>query len=128
MILSNFVCRSDESKGLKLLSAAFCLPHPDKEDTGGEDAYFICSEKHVVGVADGVGGWADVGVDAGEYARQLMNHSLIAVRQEPSGCIDTRHIMEIAHSKTSCRGSSTACILALLDTVSHIPLQNMFVL
>ena len=43
------------------------LPHPDKVETGGEDAHFICEEKGVIGVADGVGGWADVGVDAGEY-------------------------------------------------------------
>eukprot|EP00250_Pteridium_aquilinum_P024139 c2848_g1_i1 orf=363-1949(-) len=101
------------SSGLRLLSAACCLPHPEKQDTGGEDAYFICSDKQVIGVADGVGGWADMGVDAGEYARQLMNESLLAAQQEPAGCIDTARVMEIAHSKTTCRGSSTACILAL---------------
>ena len=27
------------------------------------------------GVADGVGGWIDQGVDAGIYARQLMQHA-----------------------------------------------------
>lgn len=101
------------SSGLRLLSAACCLPHPEKQDTGGEDAYFICSDKQVIGVADGVGGWADMGVDAGEYARQFMNESMIAAQQEPAGCIDTARVMEIAHSKTTCRGSSTACILAL---------------
>lgn len=101
------------SSGLRLLSAACCLPHPEKQDTGGEDAYFICPDKQVIGVADGVGGWADMGVDAGEYARQLMNESMIAAQQEPAGCIDTARVMVIAHSKTTCRGSSTACILAL---------------
>ncbi|KAI5075433.1 hypothetical protein GOP47_0009509 [Adiantum capillus-veneris] len=101
------------SSGLRLLSAACCLPHPEKQDTGGEDAYFICPDKQVIGVADGVGGWADMGIDAGQYARQLMNESLIAAQQEPAGCIDTVRVMEIAHSKTTCRGSSTACILAL---------------
>lgn len=102
------------SKGLRLLSGACCLPHPEK-DTGGEDAYFICPDKQVVGVADGVGGWADMGVDAGEYARELMNQSLIAARQEPRGFIDPARVLERAHAKTTCPGSSTACILALSD-------------
>ncbi|WRX12709.1 hypothetical protein QQP08_005196 [Theobroma cacao] len=34
------------------------------------------------GVADGVGGWAAKGVDAGEYARQLMANAIIAVYEE----------------------------------------------
>lgn len=86
--------------------------------TGGEDAYFICSDEQVVGVADGVGGWADVGVNAGEYARELMSQSMIAVAQEPHGYIDPARVMRYAHARTKCRGSSTACILALSDYVS----------
>ncbi|CAM6079667.1 unnamed protein product [Sphagnum tenellum] len=109
----------DQTEGnigtLRLLSGACCLPHPNKIQTGGEDAYFICSDKQVVGVADGVGGWAELGVDAGKYARELMSQSLLAVRQEPHGYIDPARIMRYAHSKTKCPGSSTACILALSD-------------
>ncbi|KAH8955635.1 hypothetical protein BDL97_08G151000 [Sphagnum fallax] len=104
-----------ESSSLQLLSGACCLPHPKKVKTGGDDAYFICSSEQVVGVADGVGGWADMGVDAGEYARELMTQSMIAVCQEPQGFIDPARVMARAHSKTKCRGSSTACILALSD-------------
>lgn len=98
---------------LRLLSGACCLPHPKKVETGGEDAHFICSEEQVVGVADGVGGWADVGVNAGDYARELMLQSRIAVAQEPHGDIDPARVMLRAHARTKCRGSSTACILAL---------------
>ncbi|KAG6550728.1 hypothetical protein Mapa_007825 [Marchantia paleacea] len=106
-----------DSKSLKLLSGACNLPHPDKIKTGGEDAYFICPDKQVVGVADGVGGWADLGIDAGEYARELMSQAMIAVREEPQGSIDPARVLEKAHSMTKCRGSSTACILALSDSV-----------
>ncbi|KAL3684055.1 hypothetical protein R1sor_002077 [Riccia sorocarpa] len=106
-----------DGKSLKLLSGACNLPHPDKVKTGGEDAYFICPDKQVVGVADGVGGWADLGIDAGEYARELMSQALIAVREEPQGSIDPARVLEKAHAKTKCRGSSTACILALSDSV-----------
>ena len=70
-----------------------------------------------MGVADGVGGWADVGVDAGDYARELMLQSSIAVAQEPHGQIDPARVMLRAHAKTKCRGSATACILALSDYV-----------
>lgn len=37
------------------------IPHPAKADRGGEDAYFICDRGFAMGVADGVGGWAEVG-------------------------------------------------------------------
>lgn len=102
---------------LRLLSGACCLPHPNKSKTGGEDAYFICSEEQVVGVADGVGGWADVGIDAGNYARELMLQSKLSVAQEPHGYINPARVLMRAHAKTKCRGSSTACIIGLSDHV-----------
>lgn len=41
---------------LQFISGACELPHPQKRSTGGEDAWFVCS--NTIGVADGVGGWA----------------------------------------------------------------------
>ncbi|KAK9948657.1 hypothetical protein M0R45_004223 [Rubus argutus] len=38
--LANSTVLSDQT--LKLLSGSCYLPHPDKEETGGEDAHFIC--------------------------------------------------------------------------------------
>lgn len=104
---------------LKLLSGSCYLPHPAKEETGGEDAHFICGDEQVIGVADGVGGWADVGVDAGEFARELMNHSVRAVQEEPTRAIDPARVLEKAHSSTKARGSSTACIIALTSKGIH---------
>ncbi|KAJ8527681.1 hypothetical protein K7X08_015132 [Anisodus acutangulus] len=55
---------ADSSEGkiqLKLNSGSFYLPHPAKAKTGGEDAHFVCSTTQAIGVADGVGGWADLG-------------------------------------------------------------------
>ncbi|MED6146673.1 hypothetical protein PIB30_036751 [Stylosanthes scabra] len=102
-------------KNLKLVSGSCYLPHPDKEETGGEDAHFICSEEHAIGVADGVGGWADSGVNAGFYSRELMSHSVDAIQEEPKGSIDPARVLEKAHSITKAMGSSTACIIALTD-------------
>ena len=106
---------------LKLISGSCYLPHPDKEETGGEDAHFICIDEQAIGVADGVGGWADVGVDAGEYARELMSNSVTAIQEEPKGSIDPSRVLEKAHSSTKAKGSSTACIVALTDQVCYFP-------
>ncbi|XP_042509408.1 probable protein phosphatase 2C 55 [Macadamia integrifolia] len=104
---------------LKLLSGSCYLPHPDKEETGGEDAHFICVEEQAIGVADGVGGWAELGVDAGQYARELMSNSVTAILEEPKGSIDPARVLEKAHLSTKAKGSSTACIIALTDQGLH---------
>ncbi|CAA2973074.1 probable protein phosphatase 2C 55 [Olea europaea var. sylvestris] len=106
-------------RSLKLNSASCYLPHPDKEETGGEDAHFICLDEQAIGVADGVGGWADLGVDAGQYARELMSNSVNAIQEEPRGSIDPARVLEKAHTSTKAKGSSTACIIALTDQGLH---------
>ncbi|XP_051150081.1 probable protein phosphatase 2C 55 isoform X2 [Andrographis paniculata] len=104
---------------LKLNSASCYLPHPDKEETGGEDAHFICTDEQAIGVADGVGGWADLGIDAGQYARELMSNSANAIREEPRGSIDPARVLEKAYSSTKAKGSSTACIIVLTNQGLH---------
>eukprot|EP00252_Welwitschia_mirabilis_P024126 TRINITY_DN703_c0_g1_i1.p1 TRINITY_DN703_c0_g1~~TRINITY_DN703_c0_g1_i1.p1 ORF type:complete len:501 (+),score=92.33 TRINITY_DN703_c0_g1_i1:366-1868(+) len=104
---------------LKLLSGACYLPHPEKEDTGGEDAHFICVDEQAIGVADGVGGWALQGVNAGEYARELMAKAAAAIQEEPKGSIDLLRVLEKAYMSTKSRGSSTACMLALTEKGLH---------
>ncbi|KAG6624837.1 probable protein phosphatase 2C 55 isoform X1 [Carya illinoinensis] len=110
--------KTSMDKTLKLFSGSCCLPHPDKEGTGGEDAHFIFDEQ-AIGVADGVGGWADLGVDSGLYSRELMSYSVTAVKEEPKGSIDPARVLEKAHSRTEAKGSSTACIIALTDAGIH---------
>lgn len=100
-----------------MISGSCYLPHPDKVETGGEDAHFICTDEQVIGVADGVGGWANVGVNAGLYAQELMSNSVRAVKEEPDSSFDPVRVLEKAHSNTKARGSSTACIIALTDKV-----------
>jgi len=106
--------------GMKLLlkSGAAVVPHPEKADRkyelpprcGGEDAYFVEDEAGVLGVADGVGGWASRGVDPGIYSRQLMNFAAEEVR---SGSLDPGVVLQRAHVRTTAEGSSTALVLAL---------------
>ncbi|XP_027361970.1 probable protein phosphatase 2C 80 [Abrus precatorius] len=106
-------------KALKMYSGSCYLPHPDKEETGGEDAHFICTDEQAIGVADGVGGWADVGVNAGLFARELISNSVRAIQEEPEGSFDPTRVLEKAHSNTKANGSSTACIIALTHKGLH---------
>jgi serine/threonine protein phosphatase PrpC len=47
----------------------FVLPHIQKRAKGGEDAAVVT--ERLLAVADGVGGWAESGVDPAIYARGL---------------------------------------------------------
>lgn len=122
--LAFFYRKSPGDKTLKLVCGSCCLPHPSKEATGGEDALFICVDEQAIGVADGVGGWALHGVDAGEYARELMANAVSAIKEEPKGFIDPARVLEKAHAMTKKAGSSTACIIALTDQVCFLYLSQ----
>lgn len=65
---SNDTLRS--SAPLRFSAGLHMIPHPEKAAKGGEDAAYF-SEKLLV-VADGVGGWAEQGVDPARYSRALV--------------------------------------------------------
>ena len=93
-----------------MTSVAANIPHPAKMASGGEDASFICPNS--IGVADGVGGWAAHGIDAGEYARGLMSGGKEGV--EVHGLNDALAILWHAYRGVSHLGSST-CLILVLD-------------
>lgn len=101
-------------------SGAAMLPHPDKASRGGEDSFFIADHQAAVGVADGVGGWAEIGVDAGAYARLLMVHAKeaadAAADDVAAGTLSAQAILESAFYRTNVQGSSTACVLVVNGT------------
>lgn len=62
--------------GLRLAVAAHEIPHPAKASYGGEDAFFISQERSIAfGVADGVGGWVNSGINPAEYSKTLMREA-----------------------------------------------------
>ncbi|KDP40765.1 hypothetical protein JCGZ_24764 [Jatropha curcas] len=100
-------------KRLRMNAGAFYIAKDNQERPEGEDSHFICKEKQTIGVADGVGGWERKGIDAGEYARQLMANSAIALQHEHKGSVNPGRVLEEAYLNTSVQGSSTACIITL---------------
>jgi protein phosphatase PTC7 len=91
----------------------------------GEDAHFGHAEAGVVGVADGVGGYRDRGVDAGAFARALMANALASAERVAKASRKVRcglcpkKELERAHKKAAADetpGASTAVILSLHGT------------
>ena len=106
-----------DNKVLKLVSRSHYLPHLDKEDRGGEDGHFMLTKEQAIGVFYGVGGWAEVGINVGDYARELMENTIVAIKGEPQNSIDPIKVLEKAYLSTKSQGSSTACILVLSNKV-----------
>lgn len=60
------------------------IPHPAKAHKGGEDAYSISEDNTLLTVADGVGGWAEQGVDPAKYSRALCKYMNELHQQDPT--------------------------------------------
>jgi len=111
---------------LRLVAGVAMIPHIDKAEKGGEDAYCICLRGlGAVGVADGVSGWAEEGVDPAEYSRTLMRFAAEALESaaQPSGP-ESREVIRYAHQATIMAGSSTVC-LAVMKQGNKLEVANL---
>ncbi|CAM0945141.1 unnamed protein product [Alopecurus aequalis] len=85
-----------------------------------EDAHFGHDEAGVLGVADGVGGYRDRGVDAAAFSRGLMTCAFMHVLAiEPGNPVCPYTLLERAYDETvasAASGGSTAVILSLAGT------------
>mmetsp|Transcript_1595 Transcript_1595/g.5833 ORF Transcript_1595/g.5833 Transcript_1595/m.5833 type:complete len:427 (+) Transcript_1595:46-1326(+) len=99
---------------LAWVTSAANRPHPDKVDKGGEDSWFVIVDDSggAFGVADGVGGYGDVGVDPGLYSKVLMKNALAsdALAEGPG---NPRAVVAQAQEATKLPGASTVCVLQL---------------
>ncbi|KAF9099644.1 hypothetical protein BGX29_007001 [Mortierella sp. GBA35] len=119
--------------------------HPGKVDAG-EDAFFHVSTRSRValGVADGVGGWSELGVDPALFSWALMNNAENIARLTDCvplevdlptaggerNILDAQTILdgaynELVQSGTVEAGSSTACILSLCKTTGTLRASNL---
>ena len=100
---------------LSLCARGENLPHPDKTVKGGEDAWFArvarASDGGACGVADGVGGFNDQGVDPGLYARVLAYEALGAMERDEA--TTPREAMTEAQRRTKLPGAATMCVVRL---------------
>ncbi|CDW74148.1 serine threonine family 2c [Stylonychia lemnae] len=96
------------------------LPHIEKRQRGGEDAYFADDQFMVV--LDGVGGWNDQGVDPGLFSRQLV--SLISLERHHNDQQTLKNILVEAVKKTTFKGSSTACLARINQNLGGAVLET----
>jgi len=105
------------------------LPHYNKRKTGGEDA--LAFHDGMICVADGVGGWNEMGVDPSKYSNELCEnisreYTLFGHKYD----YNPKTIFVEAAKKTESQGSSTFCMCALdfekkyLHTVNMGPLSG----
>lgn len=107
--------------------------------TCGDDAFFVAQTKQhcAVGVADGVGGWADIGVDPSLFSFSLMINCFHTCEldqnvpaQEAVCLADPRLVVERAYAKlvadkTVVAGSSTACVAVVDLSSATIRVANL---
>ncbi|KAG9651177.1 protein serine/threonine phosphatase 2C, partial [Aureobasidium melanogenum] len=90
----------------------------------GEDAFFMAkiarSDRYVVfGLADGVGGWRDSGIDPGRYSHGLCRYMAQKThRPETEGDLKPRNLLQYGYEKVMSdrsiqAGGCTACIGAI---------------
>ncbi|KAL3623873.1 hypothetical protein CASFOL_032689 [Castilleja foliolosa] len=110
--VSNFL---SSGIGVSLSVGTYSIPHPNKVQKGGEDAFFVSSYGGgVIAVADGVSGWAEKDVDPALFSRELMaNASRFVEDKEVHN--DPRSLIRKAHAATTSAGSATA-VVAILET------------
>ncbi|TVU48111.1 hypothetical protein EJB05_07734 [Eragrostis curvula] len=109
---------SVSSSTLVLASGAAMLPHPSKVLTGGEDAYFIAHDGWF-GVADGVGQWSFEGINAGLYARELMDGCKRFVESQGASQMSTEEVLAKAADEARSPGSSTVLVAHFDGQVLH---------
>ncbi|KAK8928237.1 putative protein phosphatase 2C 1 [Platanthera zijinensis] len=100
------------------------IPHPEKVDTGGEDAFFVSSHNGgVLGIADGVSGWAERGVNPALFSRELMANTSDLILDEEVN-FDPQMLLKKAHAATSSTGSATV-IVAMLEKNGILKIVNV---
>ncbi|KAJ1491153.1 phosphatase 2C-like domain-containing protein, partial [Baffinella frigidus] len=109
------------------------IPHPLKADRGGEDVHLVCRAggTTMFGVFDGVGGWAELGVDPAEYARKLAQELEEQLQRDPTIATWQERpllsMLEVAFERMEqdeLPGSCTVC-LAMLTATGQLHVLNI---
>ncbi|XP_014244294.1 protein phosphatase PTC7 homolog [Cimex lectularius] len=103
-----------------------------KKGQFGDDAWFSAKVKSadVLGVADGVGGWRDYGIDPGEFSSFLMKTCERLVTSGRFICSEPARLLahsyyELLENKKPILGSSTACLVVLNRDTSTVYTANI---
>jgi len=107
------------SNVLRLQCEAHQIPHPDKVEYGGEDAYFICSDGTAAGVADGVSEWGwRFGLNPRHFASEVMEGARLSAESTKDGTLDAQGKAAKSLSDGFAAGKSFGAATALTVSLS----------
>ena len=100
------------------------LPHFSKIEKGGEDAYI--AHEGIICVSDGVGGWAEHGVDPAKYSLELC-HNINKLFIEKGNTLfhQPKQLFSESVTKTLNQGSATCCFCVLDLEKEYIHTLNL---
>ena len=116
--------QSPAASSLTFIAEATYFPEKEKVAKGsiGEDGHFMTST--AIGVADGVGGYAEQGIDSGIYARGLMTGVKDFYEARRGSIVEPLTALEHSFHNNSAAGASTACI-ASVDGAKSLRVLNV---
>jgi len=123
--LSEAEAAAAKTKSLGLIASAVVSPHPAKVKKGGEDAFFFRSslDGGAIGVADGVGGYSEYGIDPGMFSRTLMQQ--LSQSEAKQTQVNPASALREAQEATRLPGASTAVVLQLNGTSREATYANV---
>lgn len=100
--------------------------HPEKQQKGGEDTWYIVEneKESSVGVFDGVGGWLDYGVDPRKWALVMADEVEKSVLPF-QGLITTLEKAYDSASQMGIEGSCTACLVYHQNEINSVKYANL---
>ncbi|RNF01831.1 protein phosphatase 2C [Trypanosoma rangeli] len=95
---------------------AFAVPHPSKVKNGGEDAFLV--HTNGIGVADGVGGYARVGIDPAVFTRNVMRFTRHALEKDQNrGTITALEALNYGFAEAQKKRQLGGCPVSLVTLV-----------
>ena len=118
------VSAQSPASSLTFIAEASYFPEKEKVAKGsiGEDGH--CITTTAVGVADGVGGYAEQGIDSGIYARGLMTGVKEYYEARRGSYVEPLAALEHSFHNNRAAGASTACV-ASVDGDKALRLLNL---
>lgn len=105
-------------------TGVFLNPHFAKRFKGGEDA--ACINDRLICVADGVGGWAESGIDPALYSKQLCSIIDVLFRSgDERYLMSPKQLLVDAVKKNQEIGSCTCCLLVLDEKAKVLQSCNL---
>ncbi|UJR23647.1 hypothetical protein I4U23_026632 [Adineta vaga] len=125
----------DDEKGhLKKKKNSTKIQRTNRSNGYGDDAFFITKNRQgdFLGVADGVGGWREHGIDPSlfstslmEACKSLVDHKLIDLNPLTLTELLSKAYKQLLEDKQCIIGSSTACMVALHQEKSILHTANL---